>query len=64
MNEALNIDCMEYMKAVPDKWFDLCVVDPPYGGGSQNGNVEREREAARRIRRLGKPKTEQIRRAV
>lgn len=27
----LNVDCMEYMKGVPDKSFDLAVVDPPYG---------------------------------
>ena len=26
-----NIDCMEYMKTVPDKMFDLAIVDPPYG---------------------------------
>lgn len=25
------MDCMEYMKGVPDKYFDLAVVDPPYG---------------------------------
>jgi len=25
------IDCMEYMAALPDKFFDLAVVDPPYG---------------------------------
>jgi len=25
------MDCMEYMATVPDKWFDLAVVDPPYG---------------------------------
>ena len=31
MNEAYNIDCMEYMKTLPDKAFDLAVVDPPYG---------------------------------
>lgn len=31
MNVAYNIDCMEYMKTVPDKYFDLAVVDPPYG---------------------------------
>jgi len=31
MIELLNIDCMEYMKDVPDKYFDLCVTDPPYG---------------------------------
>lgn len=29
--ELLNIDCMEYMRTVPDKYFDLAIVDPPYG---------------------------------
>jgi site-specific DNA-methyltransferase (adenine-specific) len=28
---ALNIDCMEFMKTLPDKTFDLAIVDPPYG---------------------------------
>ena len=36
---AFNRDCMEAMKEFPDKFFDLAVVDPPYGGGA-----ERERE--------------------
>lgn len=31
MNVAYNTDCMEYMKTIPDKYFDLAVVDPPYG---------------------------------
>lgn len=31
MTEAFNVDCMEYMRSVPDKYFDLAVVDPPYG---------------------------------
>ena len=31
--ELLNIDCMEYMKTLPDKAFDLACVDPPYGIG-------------------------------
>ena len=31
--ELLNIDCMEYMKGLPDKAFDLAIVDPPYGIG-------------------------------
>ena len=26
-----NMDCMEYMKTLPDKAFDLAIVDPPYG---------------------------------
>ena len=35
MNVAYNIDCMEYMKTIPDKYFELAIVDPPYGGGSE-----------------------------
>ena len=26
-----NADCMEIMKQYPDKYFDLAIVDPPYG---------------------------------
>ena len=33
MIELLNCDCMEYMATVPDKYFDLAIVDPPYGIG-------------------------------
>ena len=31
MIEMLNCDCMEYMATLPDKAFDLAIVDPPYG---------------------------------
>ena len=43
---AFNRDCMEAMKEFPDKFFDLAVVDPPYGIDicSQTVHVERERE--------------------
>lgn len=34
--ELLNIDCIEYMKTVPDKHFELAIVDPPYGIGAEN----------------------------
>ena len=27
---ALNCDCMEYMRSLPDKAFDVVVADPPY----------------------------------
>ena len=30
---AYNMDCMDLMRLVPDKEFDLAIVDPPYGGG-------------------------------
>lgn len=43
--ELLHIDCIEYMKTVPDKYFELAIVDVPYGEtcnleggiGKQNG---------------------------
>lgn len=31
--ELLNMDCMDYMRGLPDKAFDLAIVDPPYGVG-------------------------------
>ena len=35
----INGDCMEYMATLPDKAFDLAIVDPPYGIGMDGGNV-------------------------
>ena len=26
-----NEDCMELLKRTPDKFYDLALVDPPYG---------------------------------
>ena len=34
MNELYNMDCMEGMKQFPDKYFELAIVDPPYGIGA------------------------------
>lgn len=31
MNIAYNMDCLEAMRQMPDKCFELAVVDPPYG---------------------------------
>ena len=33
MNKVHLIDCMEFMKGVPDKYYELAIVDPPYGIG-------------------------------
>lgn len=35
ISEVHNMDCMEYMKDIPDKFFDLAIVDPPYGLGKK-----------------------------
>ncbi len=31
-----NMDCMNLMKEYPDKYFELAIVDPPYGIGNFN----------------------------
>lgn len=33
-----NMDCMEGMASFPDKFFDLAIVDPPYGIGCMSMN--------------------------
>lgn len=32
-SKTYNIDCMEYMRGIPDRFFELAAVDPPYGLG-------------------------------
>lgn len=32
-NSFINADCMDYLQQFPDDYFDLAIVDPPYGGG-------------------------------
>jgi len=41
-SQVFNEDCMEVMKRYPDNYFDLAVVDPPYGIGV-NINMGRRR---------------------
>ena len=36
-----NMDCMQGMKEFPDKYFDLAIVDPPYGDGGVLGAEQR-----------------------
>lgn len=43
---AYNVDCMDYMRTLPDKAFDLAVVDPPYGGGGMKPLPEAAASAA------------------
>lgn len=39
ISEVKNMDCIEYMQQFPDKYFELAIVDPPYGIGMDGGNV-------------------------
>lgn len=31
ISKVFNMDCLAYMKTMPDKYFDLVISDPPYG---------------------------------
>lgn len=31
------MDCMDALKEYPDGYFDLAIVDPPYGDGNAGG---------------------------
>ena len=50
MNEKVTIgncelwlgDCMDYMATLPDKAFDLAIVDPPYGIGISSNPVRQQ----------------------
>lgn len=44
LNRLYNMNCMEAMKEIPDKYFQLAICDPPYGGG---GTAKRHRIAGR-----------------
>ena len=35
LNKIIHADCMDIMKDIPDKYFDLAIVDPPYGIGKR-----------------------------
>jgi site-specific DNA-methyltransferase (adenine-specific) len=39
-----NVDCMEYMKSLPDNAFDLAIVDPPYGIGAGGKTYGKRKE--------------------
>lgn len=43
LNQILHADCMDIMKDIPDKWFELAIVDPPYGIGEDGGKDRRNK---------------------
>lgn len=36
ISEVFNCDCLEYMRGLPDHFFDLAIVDAPYGINATN----------------------------
>jgi site-specific DNA-methyltransferase (adenine-specific) len=52
MNELMNrlnlMDCMEGMSKFPDKYFELAIVDPPYGNNDAIGIINSNSHSANR----------------
>lgn len=57
MIDFINGDCMEYMRQMPDKAFDLAIVDPPYGD-AMGGGCETIRTDVYALDHRGEYKTE------
>lgn len=57
-NVVYNMDCIDFLRAQPDKSFELAIVDPPYGGGATQEladalNGTRESLSSRKRSRFG-----------
>ena len=51
-----NMDCMDGMKEFPDKYFDLAVVDPPYGVGIFSMNYTKSGGIKARVKSVARRK--------
>ena len=38
ISKVMNCNCLDYMRTLPDKFFDLSIADPPYGWGNGEGD--------------------------
>lgn len=58
VSEVRHIDCMEYMQQFPDNYFELAIVDPPYGVdlGNMNMGIGKSKKASKIQNRKWKPK--------
>lgn len=52
--ELLNMDCMDYMRGLPDKAFDLAIADPPYFEGPNKPGFYRNGEYSSTLVPAGK----------
>lgn len=48
ISEVYNEDCVQGMKRFPDKFFDLAIVDPPYGIGVDGQKKSTSKHGGRR----------------
>jgi len=51
-SEVHLIDCMEFMRSVPDKFYSLAVVDPPYGIGRDGSSKTTSKHGGRKAHKF------------
>jgi site-specific DNA-methyltransferase (adenine-specific) len=51
LSEIFNRDCVEAMKEYPDNYFDLAVVDPPYGNIDAIGLIDNKKKGKQATKR-------------
>ncbi|MBN1042401.1 site-specific DNA-methyltransferase [Clostridium botulinum] len=56
LNKLYNLDCMQAMKEIPDKYFDLAIVDPPYFNGPNTREYYGRSISTTKIKRNWYPK--------
>ena len=49
--EFLNMDNMEFMKSVPDKFYELAIIDPPYGNIDAIGLIDNKKNGKQATKR-------------
>lgn len=54
MNTVHLIDNMEFMKGIPDKYYELAIVDPPYGIGVDGKNPIENKSDKNHVKFLSK----------
>lgn len=50
-SNVFNMDCMDGLKSFPDKFFDLAIVDVPYGLGEDGGDKSRHHSQKKYIKK-------------
>lgn len=58
ISEIYNMDCLEYMKTIPDKHFDLCIADPPYRDVNNPTEWMKKKQSNDKLFLLGVPSEE------
>ena len=52
LNRLYNMDCMEGMAQFPDKYFELAIVDPPYGINANHNMGRRKGDRASNYKKI------------